>query len=320
MGRNRKQGLEYFPLDTDLFQDIRIRKLIKYRQAQAVTVYILLLSLIYREGYYIRWDDDLPFIIYEQTGLSENYIRQVITTLADVGLIHRDTFVHHHVITSEAIQRRYQTACESARRQVAIDQYRLLPTQKPIKNVEIPKERNPVIPKKEPEIPKYRNTEIPKREPAPAAQPKESAPSSPPLEPEEILSDPQWSAALLQAVPIDPKQLPEYIVAFTTECTLREKTHTSSADLRRHFLDWLRIQLRQQQQQPQATPTAIRRQEQRQAEEQIRREQAEKELIRKAQEVHMQLVRQGQAQGFQSAEEEKQWIRQWIDSQTKKIE
>ena len=30
MGRNRKMGLDYFPFDIDTFQDIRIRKLIKY--------------------------------------------------------------------------------------------------------------------------------------------------------------------------------------------------------------------------------------------------------------------------------------------------
>ena len=34
MGRNRKTGLDYFPFDVDTFQDIKIRKLIKYRVAK----------------------------------------------------------------------------------------------------------------------------------------------------------------------------------------------------------------------------------------------------------------------------------------------
>ena len=75
MGRNRKTGLDYFPFDVDTFQDIKIRKLIKYQSGKAVTVYALLLCLIYKGGYYMRWDEELPFIISEQTGFEEAYIR-----------------------------------------------------------------------------------------------------------------------------------------------------------------------------------------------------------------------------------------------------
>ena len=37
MGRNRKMGLDYFPFDIDTFQDIRIRKLIKYQGGKAMS-------------------------------------------------------------------------------------------------------------------------------------------------------------------------------------------------------------------------------------------------------------------------------------------
>ena len=49
MGRAIKQGLEYFPFDIDFFQDIKIRKLIRYQGGKAITVYTLLLCIIYRE-------------------------------------------------------------------------------------------------------------------------------------------------------------------------------------------------------------------------------------------------------------------------------
>ena len=77
MGRNKKNGLDYFPFDIDLFQDIRIRKLIKYQSGKAVTVYALLLCIIYKDGYYMKWDKELPFIISEQTGFEEAYILEV---------------------------------------------------------------------------------------------------------------------------------------------------------------------------------------------------------------------------------------------------
>lgn len=49
MARIAKSGLEYFPFDIDFFQDIRIRKLIKRQGGKAVTVYALLLCLIYAQ-------------------------------------------------------------------------------------------------------------------------------------------------------------------------------------------------------------------------------------------------------------------------------
>ena len=86
MGRNRKMGLDYFPFDIDTFQDIRIRKLIKYQGGKAMTVYALLLCLIYKGGYYMMWDEELPFIISEQTGFEEAYISEVIKSCLALGL------------------------------------------------------------------------------------------------------------------------------------------------------------------------------------------------------------------------------------------
>ena len=54
MARIAKSGLEYFPFDIDFFQDIRIRKFIKRQGGKAVTVYALLLCLIYKNGYFMQ--------------------------------------------------------------------------------------------------------------------------------------------------------------------------------------------------------------------------------------------------------------------------
>ena len=77
MARTSKIGLEYFPMDIDIFSDIKIRKLIKYQGGKAISIYALLLCNIYKNGYYMEWDDDVPFIISEQTGFDEEYILDV---------------------------------------------------------------------------------------------------------------------------------------------------------------------------------------------------------------------------------------------------
>ncbi len=107
MGRNRKVGLDYFPMDVDFFQDIRIRKLIKYQGGKAVTVYALLLCIIYKQGYYVRWDDELPFIISEQTGFEEAYIQEVFKCCLIVGLFSKKLYDSDKVITSKGIQERW---------------------------------------------------------------------------------------------------------------------------------------------------------------------------------------------------------------------
>ena len=107
MGRNRKVGLDYFPMDVDFFQDIRIRKLIKYQGGKAVTVYALLLCIIYKQGYYVRWDDELPFIISEQTGFEEAYIQEVFKCCLIVGLFSKELYDSDKVITSKGIQKRW---------------------------------------------------------------------------------------------------------------------------------------------------------------------------------------------------------------------
>lgn len=116
MGRNKKIGLDYFPFDIDFFQDLKIRKLIKYQGGKAVTVYALLLCNIYKQGYYMKWDEDLPFIVSEQTGFEEAYIREVIKCCLVVGLFSKDLYETDNVLTSKGIQERYQKICVLCRR------------------------------------------------------------------------------------------------------------------------------------------------------------------------------------------------------------
>ena len=119
MARPLKQGLDYFSTDCSFYQDIRIRKLIKYNGGvQAVAVYHILLCMIYGKGYYMEWDDDLPFVLYEQTGLEEAYILQVINSAVDVGLFDATLFHDEKILTSKSIQKRYFAAWQQAKRKV----------------------------------------------------------------------------------------------------------------------------------------------------------------------------------------------------------
>lgn len=139
MGRNKKNGLDYFPFDIDLFQDIRIRKLIKYQSGKAVTVYALLLCIIYKDGYYMRWDKELPFIISEQTGFEEAYILEVINSCLKLGLFSNELYTSDGILTSRGIQERYKKICDLCRRNGEISEFSLISSEvKPISSEEKP--------------------------------------------------------------------------------------------------------------------------------------------------------------------------------------
>lgn len=140
MGRNKKVGLDYFPMDVDFFQDIRIRKLIKYQGGKAVTVYALLLCTIYKQGYYMRWDEELPFIISEQTGFEEAYIQEVFKCCLMVGLFSKKLYDSNKILTSRGIQERYQMIGDLCRRRVDISsEFMLIPSEEmPITSEETP--------------------------------------------------------------------------------------------------------------------------------------------------------------------------------------
>jgi hypothetical protein len=126
MARPNKMGLDYFPFDVDFFEDLKIRKLIKYQGSNAIAIYAFILCNIYKDGYYIRWDNDLPFIISEQTGYEESYIVQVINCCLDIGLFSKNLFDSERVITSFGIQDRYRKINDLCRRKSDISEYMLI--------------------------------------------------------------------------------------------------------------------------------------------------------------------------------------------------
>jgi hypothetical protein len=124
-GRTPAIGLSYFPMDINFFSDIKVRKLIKYQGAKAITVYVHLLCTIYKDGYYTMWDNELPFMISEVTGYEEAYIREVIKCLVNINLFSKPMF-ENGIITSKGIQERYKKICLESKRKFNVSEYSLI--------------------------------------------------------------------------------------------------------------------------------------------------------------------------------------------------
>lgn len=123
MARHKQDGLFYFPFDTDFFYaDKRIKRLHAKFGNDGLIFYIYLLTEIYRNGYYISWDEDTADDIATDLRLKEGFIEQVMTYLRGRSLLTESTLsTGVTIITSPGIQKRYQEAVKSRKRDVHVD-------------------------------------------------------------------------------------------------------------------------------------------------------------------------------------------------------
>lgn len=249
MARTSKKGLEYFPMDIDIFSDIKIRKLIKYQGGKAISIYALLLCNIYKNGYYIEWDEELPFICSELTGFDEAYVLEVIKTCLSLGLFSKDLFDAEGVLTSKGIQERYSRICIQCRRVCKITDYSLLAPQAP--RPPRPHRQANNQPKKETDKqdtpPRYETSC--QREQSGTRSGYAECNSVEPYsltldqEIEKLKADEVWLDGLqvLHSMKID--LLRNSLDDFRVQCVAdgKERGHQSLADAKQHFNSWLRI-------------------------------------------------------------------------------
>ena len=121
MARPKKSGLSYFPLDTDFFEDNKIRILKARYGNDGMILYIYLLCGIYKEGYYMQVDDDFEYILSDDLGMDQNKAKQVLNFLLSRSLFDNTLFQSDKVLTSAGIQKRFQLAVKERARKNPIE-------------------------------------------------------------------------------------------------------------------------------------------------------------------------------------------------------
>lgn len=108
MANRTKSGLDYFPLDVDFFQDLKIRKIIRVYGDSATSILICILCMIYKDnGYYIKWDEDTAFIISEILNSDEEKISLVVSKAIEIDFFNKEVFLKFSILTSRAIQKNW---------------------------------------------------------------------------------------------------------------------------------------------------------------------------------------------------------------------
>lgn len=130
-GRPNKPELKYFPKMLDFYDDDKIFDLMDEYGPLGVTIYDVILTIVYQNGYYAELSKDkLSRMVIRKIGnkwiKNQKVVVQVIDYCAELGLLCND-LMRQNVITSEGIQKRYyKIAVKLMKRQLYSDRYWLL--------------------------------------------------------------------------------------------------------------------------------------------------------------------------------------------------
>ena len=107
MARPIKQGLDYFPLDVDFFDDEVVDGISGEFGIKGELITIKLLSAVYKKGYFAVWNGLLQAQIAKKTSSSKDLVIQVVDRLVEWEFFDKDLFNSAKVLTSAKIQDTY---------------------------------------------------------------------------------------------------------------------------------------------------------------------------------------------------------------------
>ena len=108
MARPKKMGLDYWPFDVGFFEDEKIQAIGGEFGIKGEIVTIRLLNAVYRDGYFIVWNELQNMKLARQLdGVGPQLIDAIVTRLVLWGVFDKSLFDSAKVLTSKGIQERY---------------------------------------------------------------------------------------------------------------------------------------------------------------------------------------------------------------------
>ena len=97
MARSQKEGLDYFPLDTDIAEDEKILYLEVETGLEGFAIYVKLLSTIYRNSYYMIWTETQLSIYSRRFFVDKNTLSTVVSVCKNIGLFDKNLFEKYQI-------------------------------------------------------------------------------------------------------------------------------------------------------------------------------------------------------------------------------
>lgn len=127
MARPTAKGVEYFPLNVNFINDLKVRKLLLSCGAESIAVLIYLLSTIYKdEGYFVEIHEDEIDLIALDVNVTSEFVLEVINKACEVRFFDVNLYNNFNILTSKGIQERYLKITERRKNSVVITQFNLV--------------------------------------------------------------------------------------------------------------------------------------------------------------------------------------------------
>lgn len=108
MARPVKEGLDYFPLYVDIFEDEKIEAISGEFGIKGEIIVVKLLCAIYKKGYFILWSDlVIAQMLKRLPGISKDLLNNVVERLVLWEFFDKDLFHSAGILTSEKIQENF---------------------------------------------------------------------------------------------------------------------------------------------------------------------------------------------------------------------
>jgi uncharacterized phage protein (TIGR02220 family) len=110
MARPTKEGLEYFPLDTDIDQDEKIIVVVAKYGMKGFGVIVRLMMEVYRNGYFYHWTEKEQYVFSMKIVETADFVNEVVQECLKWGFFHQELYDKYGILTSKGFQKRFLLA------------------------------------------------------------------------------------------------------------------------------------------------------------------------------------------------------------------
>ena len=155
-------GINYFPVGVNFMEENAMEVIEAKYGIKGSAIVLKLMCKIYKEGYYIRWDEEQCLIFANKAGreVQAEEVQGIIEILFTKGILDRNSYQENGILTSESIQKVWMEATKRRKRELSELPYLMVKPEKENGKADIPpglqeiqqpelfkKEKTPVNPK-----------------------------------------------------------------------------------------------------------------------------------------------------------------------------
>lgn len=254
MARPLKSGLDYFPMGVDFFDSDAMVCVEAEFGLHGPAVALRLLAAIYRQGYYIEWNEVVRLRLVRQiAGMGPERLEQIVGALVRWGFFSEEMFGKYGVLTSLEIQECFFAATRKRARRTSELPYLLVPEGKmSVSDAKNPVEM-PIISAVTPQSKVKKKINKTTSSDEDVEREEKNIPPSPPEADcngrfredflRASLEEQQWVSAMATALNLESDKIGQLLqTKFRNHCIREGKTHRSLQDFKSHFNRWAQRQ------------------------------------------------------------------------------